>query len=181
MARIAKPPVPVTMYRHFAVVTVALTFALAIFADGENRAAMAEELDEQQQQAELRQQSAEMVGPVKIGATKPAAAADPGAFGDDEAMGAPSSMVGGSGGSSSVLIEGSAAGSGLAAGQSVGYPAAHLARMSKDERDQLVKGLREAGMLSPKQRRSRAAALMAASRNRSGATDTSDMEAAHGA
>lgn len=177
MARIAKPPVPVTMYRHFAVVTVCLTFALAIFADGENRTAMAEELEDQQEQAELRQQSADMVGPVTIAGKPPAAAADPGGFGEDESMGAPSVPVAG-GSTGSVMPEGAAYSPTMAAAQSVGFPPAQLAAMSKEEREQLVKGLRDAGALTPEQRRRRAAALLAASGTRSGATDTSDVDAA---
>lgn len=178
MARIAKSPVPVTMYRHFAVVTVCLTFALAIFADGENRTAMAEELDEQQQQAALRQQSADMVGTARIGVKKPGPAADPGGFGEDESMGAPSAPVAGGGSSSSVMPEGPGLGGSMAAAQSVGFPQAHLAAMSQAERDQLVKGLRDAGMLSPQERRRRAAALLAVSRSRSGVSDTSDVDGA---
>lgn len=165
------------MYRHFAVVTVCLTFALAIFADGENRSAMAEELTEQQQQAELQRQSADMVGPVTVAGKKPGPAADPGGFGDDEAMGAPSAPVGGGGGSSSGAVpDGGVYGGSMTAAQSVGFPAAQLAAMSKEERDQLVKGLKDAGVLSPEQRRRRAAALLVASRNRSGVADSSDVE-----
>lgn len=164
------------MYRHFAVVTVSLTFVLAIFAHGESRSAMAAELDEQQQQAELRQQSADMFGTARIGVKKPGPAANPGGFGEDEAMGAPSAQVESSPSGSVMPADGAYNGS-IAAAQGVGYPAAQLAAMSKGEREQLVKGLRDAGILTPEQRRSRAAALLAASSSRSGVTDTSDMEA----
>ena len=36
MAQISKPPIPLKMYRHFAIVTVCLTACLALFAQGEN-------------------------------------------------------------------------------------------------------------------------------------------------
>lgn len=176
MARVSKSTIPVTMYRHFAVVTVSLTFVLAIFAHGESRSAMAAELDEQQHQAELRLQSAAMVGTAKIGVKKPGPAADPTGFGEDESMGAPTVQVGGNS-SGSVMPEGAAYTGSMAAAQGVGYPAAQLAAMSKGERDQLVKGLRDAGIVTPEQRRLRAAALLAASSSRSGVTDTSDVEA----
>ncbi|MCB2051097.1 MAG: hypothetical protein KDE63_06680 [Novosphingobium sp.] len=42
-----------TMYRHFAAVTIALTTMLAIFADGENRAAAAAQFSDRQQLNEL--------------------------------------------------------------------------------------------------------------------------------
>ena len=37
MRRAVTPAIPPSMYRHFAIVTVALTMGLAMFADGENR------------------------------------------------------------------------------------------------------------------------------------------------
>ena len=50
MAQISKPPIPLTMYKHFAVATVTLTACIAMFADSDNREAMAEEVEEHQQQ-----------------------------------------------------------------------------------------------------------------------------------
>ncbi len=54
------PAIPPKMYRHFAVVTVLLTACIAMFADGENRQAVADYHAQQQRQTELRRRSAEM-------------------------------------------------------------------------------------------------------------------------
>ena len=37
MAKLTKPPIPAKMYKHFAVATVSLTGAIAMFADDGNR------------------------------------------------------------------------------------------------------------------------------------------------
>ncbi|MFM5929539.1 MAG: hypothetical protein ACKOPQ_01375 [Novosphingobium sp.] len=60
---LAEIPVPPKMIRHFAVVTVIITACIALFADGERRQAMADEVDQQRQQAELRQAEAAQSGP----------------------------------------------------------------------------------------------------------------------
>lgn len=45
MSRIARTsPVSANMYRHFAIITVVITACLALFVDGENRDAMAEQV-----------------------------------------------------------------------------------------------------------------------------------------
>ncbi|MGV2496184.1 hypothetical protein [Altererythrobacter sp. Ery1] len=63
MARRVNPAVlNAKMYRHFAVVTVCLTSALAILADGENREAVADELARRDRQAELKRAEAEKFG-----------------------------------------------------------------------------------------------------------------------
>ncbi|WAT18224.1 hypothetical protein OZN62_01205 [Aurantiacibacter sp. MUD11] len=59
MARISKPPVPAKMYKHFAVVTVMLTFMIALFADGETQQTIAEH----QRQAELQAASRQVTAP----------------------------------------------------------------------------------------------------------------------
>ena len=41
MRRAVTPAIPPSMYRHFAIVTLALTTGLAMFAQGENREAQA--------------------------------------------------------------------------------------------------------------------------------------------
>ena len=51
--RTRKAAVDAKMYRHFAVVTVCLTAALAIFADGENRKAVAEGIEAHERQTAL--------------------------------------------------------------------------------------------------------------------------------
>ncbi|AKM07113.1 hypothetical protein [Pelagerythrobacter marensis] len=57
------------VYRHFAVITVCLTATLAIFADGENRSAMAEELDARDEHTALKQEEAEKYGKPRLIAT----------------------------------------------------------------------------------------------------------------
>ncbi len=58
-------PIPPKMYRHFAVITVLITGCIAIFADTENREAISNEIDQQQQQAALRSADAKNQTPVK--------------------------------------------------------------------------------------------------------------------
>jgi hypothetical protein len=48
MAKISTPMLKPGMYRHFAVLTVAVTLVMVIFADGENRQAIASEIEAQQ-------------------------------------------------------------------------------------------------------------------------------------
>ena len=82
MARRKQPPVPTArIYRHFAVVTMLLTGAVAVFADGENRAAMAEEIAEREQKNALARASAEKFGPPRL--VKKPATANVGSFGSD--------------------------------------------------------------------------------------------------
>lgn len=62
MAKISKPPVPVKLYKHFAVVTVVLTATIALFADGENREAVANHIEQREEQARLQRASQEITG-----------------------------------------------------------------------------------------------------------------------
>ncbi|GGD50117.1 hypothetical protein GRI62_06960 [Erythrobacter arachoides] len=62
MATLSKPPIPLKMYKHFAVVTLTLTAGIAMFADSDNREAMAQQVEDHQQDAELGRASAERVG-----------------------------------------------------------------------------------------------------------------------
>ncbi|MBH5322486.1 hypothetical protein [Aurantiacibacter sediminis] len=39
MAKLSKPPIPLKMYKHFAVVTLSMTAAIAMFADSDHRSA----------------------------------------------------------------------------------------------------------------------------------------------
>lgn len=67
MARRArKPAVDARMYRHFAVVTVCLTAALAIFADGENRKAVTDEIAARERQAALERAEVEKFGQARL-------------------------------------------------------------------------------------------------------------------
>lgn len=66
MAQISKPPVPLKMYKHFAVITVGLTVMMALFADGENRQAVAEHIEQRQREAELQAASQQITGPPRL-------------------------------------------------------------------------------------------------------------------
>lgn len=48
-------PVNAKMYRHFAIATVLITGCLAMFASGENREALADTIESQQQKVEVQQ------------------------------------------------------------------------------------------------------------------------------
>lgn len=74
--------IPPKMYRHFAVVTVLLTACIALFADGERRDAIAEEVAEQQQRAALQQQQTENAHQRQLVAAPPAKAGS-GGWGSD--------------------------------------------------------------------------------------------------
>jgi hypothetical protein len=71
MRRVA-PAIPVTprLFRHFAIVTVVLTSCLALFADGENQAAIAESIKTQQTKSAVRKAEQEKLGSRKLIATK---------------------------------------------------------------------------------------------------------------
>ena len=58
MAKLTKPPIPAKMYKHFAVATVSLTGAIAMFADDGNRQAVVEHVEERQEQERLQRASA---------------------------------------------------------------------------------------------------------------------------
>ncbi len=66
MAKISKPPVPAKLYKHFAVVTVVLTAMIALFADGENREAIASHVEQREEQARIERASQEITGPPRL-------------------------------------------------------------------------------------------------------------------
>ena len=84
------------MYRHFAVITVCLTAALAMFADGESRDAVADELAAREQKAKLEKAEVEKFGKAKLvsAPAKPSAGFDTTGSGD---FGAPMDDPGGGG------------------------------------------------------------------------------------
>lgn len=61
-------PVNAKMYRHFAIATVMITGTLALFADGENRQALEEQIEARQQTVALKQ--AEQQNAAKKGTAK---------------------------------------------------------------------------------------------------------------
>lgn len=63
MSRISTAlPIPKGMYRHFSVITLLATACMAIFADGERRQSISDEVNAQNQKAELRKAEAEKNG-----------------------------------------------------------------------------------------------------------------------
>lgn len=76
-----QPANPMRMYRHFAVITVALTGTMALFADGENRKAIAEEIAAREQRNELARANAEKFGKPRLVRKAPEATA--GKFGPE--------------------------------------------------------------------------------------------------
>lgn len=66
MAQLSKPPIPLKMYKHFAVATVSLTAGIAMFADSGNRGAVADHIEQREEQARLQQASAQITSPPEI-------------------------------------------------------------------------------------------------------------------
>lgn len=66
MAQLSKPPIPLKMYKHFAVATVSLTAGIAMFADSGNRAAMETHLGEREERALIQQASAQITTPREL-------------------------------------------------------------------------------------------------------------------
>ncbi|MCB2065834.1 MAG: hypothetical protein KDE15_04235 [Erythrobacter sp.] len=66
MARISPPSVPVKMYKHFAVITVLLTATIALFADGENRQAIAAHFEQNQLHAQEQSRASRPVSAPRL-------------------------------------------------------------------------------------------------------------------
>jgi hypothetical protein len=147
------------MYRHFAIVTVALTASLAMFAEGE----ISEVAGAQPVQA----RPPVAAPPVALQTAAPTSPADDDGWGSgdfDASFGSPMEMLSGGGGSS-VIPDLDAIGA-------PGYSSEYLASLSEEERQLLLQGLQENGMLEPEIRRQRTASLDAASSRRSGSAST---------
>jgi hypothetical protein len=164
MRRAATPAIPPKMYRHFALVTVLLTAVVAMFASGENRKAVTTHIEQQTEENELRRESYARFGAPKIGGSP---APTVGSFADDVGeFGRP--MDNPSGGlSSSVMARQERA-------EAAGYSPEYLASLSPAERELLLSGLEENGLLTEQARADRGAALAAASSRRSGTPTSGD-------
>lgn len=164
MGRTLTPTIPAKMYRHFALVTLALTAGIAMFAEGENREAAAAQIDDRRERKPQAQMSREIARSPASGRSKP----EPrrGRFAEDHevfsrSFGQPMErpaiqFVGGD-------VLGVAAG-----GESGGYSESYLATLSEEQRALLLAGLQREGLLSPGERQRRAESLVAASARRSG-------------
>lgn len=158
MRRAVTPTIPPKMYRHFAVVTVLLTAAVAMFAGGENRKAVAA-------QVENAEENGSQVESAPALATRSGDNPAPvvGSFGSDDGIVFGQPMDNPLGGlSSSVFAK-------LDGAEAAGYPPDYLASLTPAERELLIKGLEENGLLTDEARADRGAALESASRRRSGA------------
>lgn len=101
MARM-QPTIPVSpkMYRHFAIITVALTACLAMFADGENRQTIEDHLSKKRQNQEMVEAEREMSKQGKGGNTSfkfVNKRSTKGTFGRDERTDFVTNYVGGAG------------------------------------------------------------------------------------
>jgi hypothetical protein len=156
MRRAVAPAVPPKAYRHFAIVTLAVTASLAMFAEGEGR--------ERQGPQSARPSSAVASAPATLAVSPEIeeSAYDGWDGGDDSDGGFGSAAGAVFGGSDSGFIPD------LDSLTLPGYPEDYLATLSEAERELLLQGLRENGMLAPELREQRRAALEAASDRRSG-------------
>lgn len=174
MAKISTPMLKPGMYRHFAVLTVAVTLMLVIFADGENRQAVAAEI-EAQQNAEVARiaRSKPRYGTPRLQQRQQAARYDDFIEGDGGNFGDPTDFEG-----SRVQKVGdldlpvSARLGGEFTPQDYaryGISEKELAALSPAEREKLLAKLRAGGLpADPAQRKRQIDALLAASASRSG-------------
>jgi hypothetical protein len=170
MARIAKPAIPLAAYRRFAIITVGVTALLALFASGNSREAIADELAQQQREAELQRISAERTSKPVIGRRDPDQQAR---YSDSDTtdFGAPMMSVAGSGGSSSTLESFTTGGGAARRGTQVvipGYSQTYLNSLSEDEYQRLLRNVRAAGLLDQAERRRTLDNLENMSRSRAG-------------
>jgi hypothetical protein len=167
MRRAVTPAIPPKLYRHFALVTVAITAGLAMFADGEKREVISSHIEAKQQADAVRRASYAKFGAPRLGqsSTQPAARfADERSNDFDGGFGRP--MENPHGGRSSSVVPGQE----LA--EAAGYSPEYVASLSPEELELLIKGLQESGMLSDESRSQAQANLTAASARRSGAPGT---------
>lgn len=160
MAQITQPAIPMKVYRHFAVVTLALTAFLALFANGEN--------EELRQQA-VQERAAHSAGPRP---TATPAYGQPelvhrganGQFGDeagsDNDFGRPTNR-----GTESRFID--PARLPAANSENAAFTEEYLGSLSEEELDALLRAMREGG-IEDSERRQATAIMEAASRRRSG-------------
>jgi len=166
MAMIATPQIPQKVFRHFAIVTVALTALIALLADGESRQATADAVEQgvnaaEQQGAARRASKPQITRRDETGQNRFEG-------GDSDEFGTPMVRLAGSTHATSQNLN---ATSGTRNGQTItipGYSQAYLDSLSEDEFRRLVQTLRAAGMLDPDDLQQSLAEIEGASRHRSG-------------
>ena len=165
MAQISRPAIPAKMYRQFAIITVAVTAVLAVFAQGENA------------QYAAQQQAAS--NPRTPQARVPRASSTPrygtpvmtyddslGDQGFDESASGPVAVTRANTGGNSLYINSAevpAQGS-----ENAGFTRAYLDSLSDEELERLAEEMRRQGMEDPAARAQALRVLEAASRRRSG-------------
>jgi hypothetical protein len=150
------------MYRHFAVMTLVVTTGLAMFADGEGRQAQATQVGKPAPRA---------AAPAALATASPTAASQQSAG----AWGADSDFDNSFGSPMERLIDGASSMTpDLDEIAAPGYSPEYLASLSEEERELLLHGLQENGMLQPDIQDQRSAAISAASRRRSGVASRGD-------
>ncbi|HYD25543.1 MAG TPA: hypothetical protein VEB68_12175 [Croceibacterium sp.] len=167
MRRAVAPAIPPKLYRHFAIVTVALTTGLAMFADGENREAVVQHIEAKQQASAVRRASYAKFGAPTLGGTSAQPVgrfADDGGGDFDGSFGRPMDSPRSGQGSSLMPAQDLA--------EAAGYSPEYLASLSAEELALLLKGLEDSGMLSEDARSDSRESLAAASARRSGASET---------
>ncbi len=159
MVQISKPPIPMKLYRHFAVVTLALTAFLALFATGEN-----EELRQQAQSPQSATPSPSASNAPRYGQARMSQANGGGSFGveasGDDSFGQP----GIKGGSDRFINSSNLP---AANSENAGFTEAYLDTLSEEELAELLRAMREGGV-DDSERRQASAVMEAASRRRSG-------------
>jgi hypothetical protein len=167
MVQISKPPVPTKLYRHFAVVTLALTAFLALFATGENA-----ELNEAARQAQSPQSSTPRPAQTpRYGDPQLARRGANGSFGEEaKANGEFGQPSIGSGGDSRTIAPRN-----LPArnSENAGFTQAYLDSLSEEELAALLQAMRDGG-IDDGERRQAMAVMETASRRRSGRPATAD-------
>lgn len=158
MARTRTPPIPANMYRHFAILTIALTASVALFADGESRNAVTQRVADHRREVQDRP-GKHLVAKAPTLAGTPRPPAD-----DSDAFGTPSAGRFANRASSATAFDDLIA---------AGYAREYLESLTPEDRQHLLVGVRRAGAAVP-EHAAEAAALGAASAARSGATGRSD-------
>lgn len=167
MAKVSKSAIPLTMYKHFAIVTLSLTAVIAMFADGGSRQRQAGQVETSVDEVEP-----EVTSSQPIIRTSPVidTSRTPGSFGseDNGDYGRPTVTLAAGGGGRSGTFHSPSAGSRAAV---AGYDQDTIEMMTEEEYRAFLDALpRETveSMVSPEERAAQIAALERASANRSG-------------
>lgn len=161
------------IYRHFAVITVASTLVMAMFADGENRQAMADEIRSHEQAAGAEAVSAAKYGTGKLAKSAGLKQKESGSSGfgkDSGEFGAPMDTVGARVEYNPEVFAGRAAPKFVpSAYKRFGISKAEWASLSEAERAKLIADMNAGGLSTdPDVRKAQLAKLIAQSARRSG-------------